>query len=292
MTDTAEPTPNESNDASKKRKSASTDDQLPDEPKACSSASTDDSNSSKKAKVVVVENPKDEALESNGKSSTSTATTASTTASTASPKKNNDEKKKKKTKDNFKPLDLAEIKIAISKLPSKLPSIPEAGLDPSNKDQVRTWAMSTQAVIEEFTLLLICISAATYKWGSDRTGAADQNLSLLSSELGNAQEQISASVTQRLTNVLAPVVELCTKETIVKKVKDEETGEEYEKRINTFSREENDPAFIHLCHVILCRNAVMLKHLVLTNFQKVIKCIQDYLDATTKDGNHNRSAFY
>ena len=153
--------------------------------------------------------------------------------------------------------------------------------------------MAMQATIEEFNLLLTCISAATYKWGSDRTGAADQNLSLLSNELGNAQEQISSGVTPRLTNVLAPVVDLVTKETIVKKVTDESTGEVYERRINTFSREKNDPSFIHLCHVILSRNAVMLRHVVLTNFYKVEKCISDYLNATKKDsGNHNRSAFY
>ncbi len=89
------------------------------------------------------------------------------------------------------------------------------------------------------------------------------------------------------------MVDLVTKETIVKKVKDETTGEVYERRINEFSREKNDPDFIHLCHVILCRNAVMLRHVVLTNFHKVEKCIGDYLNATKKDsGNHNRSAFY
>ena len=196
------------------------------------------------------------------------------------------------TSTSFKPLDLNQIRISISKLSDRIPSVPETGIDPDDKEQVRSWALSMQAIIEEFNLLLTCISAATYKWGSDRTGAADQNLSLLSNELGNAQEQISSSVTSRLTNVLAPVVELVTKETIVKKVKDEATGEEYESRVNTFSREENDPNFIHLCHVILCRNAVMLRHVVLTNFHKVGKCIQDYLKATKKDGNHGRSAFY
>lgn len=196
------------------------------------------------------------------------------------------------TSTSFKPYNLHQIEIAISKLSDRIPSVPETGIDPDDKEQVRSWALSMQAIIEEFNLLLTCISAATYKWGSDRTGAADQNLSLLSNELGNAQEQISSSVTSRLTNVLAPVVELVTKETIVKKVKAEATGEEYESRVNTFSREENDPNFIHLCHVILCRNAVMLRHVVLTNFHKVEQCIKDYLKATKKDGNHGSSAFY
>ena len=195
--------------------------------------------------------------------------------------------------DSFKPFDLAQIQMKIKNLSKCVPEVPDEGLDPNSKDIVKEWTMSMQAVIEQFNLLLTCIAAATYKWGSDRTGAADQNLSLLSSELGNSQEQISSSVSQRLTNVLAPVVEIVTKETIVKKVKDEKTGEEYEKRTNEFSREQNDPEFIHLCHVVLCRNAAMLRHVVLTNFHKVGKCIEDYLKATKKDGNQSRSAgFY
>lgn len=193
---------------------------------------------------------------------------------------------------SFKPYDLNQIKTSIQNLSSKIPPVPETGIDPDDNEEVRKWALSMQAIIEEFNLLITCISAATYKWGTDRTGAADQNLSLLSNELGNAQEQISQSVSQRLTNVLAPVVELVTKETIVKKVTDEKTGEVYERRIHEFSREDNDPNFIHLCNLILCRNAFMLRHVVLTNFHKVVQCIQDYLNATKKDGNQGRSAFY
>jgi hypothetical protein len=214
-------------------------------------------------------------------------------SSTNNGKKNNNNNNNDDDSSEFKPFDLNQILASITKLTERVPTVPEKGIDPHNKKEVRKWTMTMQATIEEFNLLLTCISAATYKWGSDRTGAADQNLSLLSNELGNAQEQISSGVTPRLTNVLAPVVELVTKETIVKKEKDEKTGEVYERRINTFSREENDPDFIQLCHVILCRNAVMLRHVVLTNFHKVQKCIKDYLKATKKDGNHGRSAgFY
>mmetsp|Transcript_32943 Transcript_32943/g.38342 ORF Transcript_32943/g.38342 Transcript_32943/m.38342 type:complete len:257 (-) Transcript_32943:213-983(-) len=203
-----------------------------------------------------------------------------------------DETSSLKFPESFEPYNLTKIKSSLIKLSHRIPDVPPEGIDPCDKEKVLTWATSMQASIEEFNLLLTCVSAATYKWGTDRTGAADQNLSLLSNELGNAQEQINASVTPRLTNVLAPVVELVTSETSIKKLKDEKTGEEYEKRINSFSREENDPGFIHLCHVILCRNAVMLRHVVLTNLFKVQKCIEDYLKATKKDGSGNRSGFY
>jgi hypothetical protein len=248
--------------------------------------------------------------------STSAASISASTTATTTPKKKKKLNKKSSTsstdnKNNstsssssnaepnntvlpsFKPYTLSQIQSSITKLSAKIPIVPEEGLDPNNKTQVREWTMKMQAIVEEFNLLLTCISAATYKWGTDRTGAADQNLSLLSNELGNAQEQISLSVTPRLTNVLAPVVELITKETMIEKIKDDTTGEVTgERRIHTFAREENDPKFIHLCHIIVCRNATMLRHVVLTNFFKVGKCIQDYLNATQKDGNHNRSAFY
>lgn len=143
-----------------------------------------------------------------------------------------------------------------------------------------------QTIIEEFNLLLCCVSSATYKWGTDRSGAADQNLALLSNELGNAQDQISTSVSPRLSNVLAPVVDLVTKESITTK---DENG--VERKVNYFGQEENDPMFIQLCTDILCRNAVMLRHVLLTNFHKVRKCIDDYLKATKKDGEGQRASF-
>mmetsp|Transcript_23674 Transcript_23674/g.27926 ORF Transcript_23674/g.27926 Transcript_23674/m.27926 type:complete len:263 (+) Transcript_23674:47-835(+) len=188
---------------------------------------------------------------------------------------------------SFKPLTLVQIRKSIIELSNKVPKIPPGGISPDDKAQVKDWATQMQAVVEEFNLLLCCVAAATYKWGTDRTGAADQNLTLLSSELGNAQDQISSSVTPRLTNVLAPVVDLVTSEIVIKK--NEETGEET--RTSHFSREEVDPNFLRLCAGILCRNAKMLRIVVLTNFQKIGKCIDDYVKATTNDGQNGRNAF-
>mmetsp|Transcript_6140 Transcript_6140/g.9287 ORF Transcript_6140/g.9287 Transcript_6140/m.9287 type:complete len:265 (+) Transcript_6140:3385-4179(+) len=259
--------------SNKKRKSTCDDSEPKEE---TTSTVANNATSTKKKKKSMKSNGSSTSVESSSNSSSSATTAATTNDATT-----------------FKPFDLSQIQASVAKLMSRIPTVPETGIDPHNETEVRAWSMSMQAVIEEFNLLLTCISAATYKWGSDRTGAGDQNLSLLSNELGNAQEQISSGVTPRLTNVLAPVVDLVTKETIVRKEKDEKTGEVYERRINHFSREKNDPDFIHLCHIILCRNAVMMRHVVLTNFHKVEKCINDYLKATKKDnGNHNRSAFY
>lgn len=186
---------------------------------------------------------------------------------------------------SFKPLTLAQIRKSIIELSTRVPDIPPDGISPDDKAQVKAWATQMQAVVEEFNLLLCCVAAATYKWGTDRSGAADQNLTLLSSELGNAQDQISSSVTPRLTNVLAPVVDLVTSKIVIKK--NEETGEET--RSSIFSREEVDPNFLRLCAGILCRNAKMLRIVVLTNFQKIGKCIDDYVKATNNDGQNGRN---
>jgi hypothetical protein len=188
----------------------------------------------------------------------------------------------------FKPMSLSEIRDQISLLNSKVPNIPPNGLDPHDSEAVKMWATQMQTVIEEFNLLLCCISTATYKWGTDRSGAADQNLGLLNSELTNAQDQIGSSISQKLTNVLAPVVELVSYKTIV--TNNAETGEKT--KLNFFKTQDNDPDFMILCNKVLCRNATMLRIVLMTNFHKVEKCISDYIKATKKDGEHSRGFAY
>jgi hypothetical protein len=156
------------------------------------------------------------------------------------------------------------------------------------------------AIIEEFNLLLSCVPAATYKWGTDRSGAADQNLVLLSNELNHSQDQISTSISPKLSNVLAPSVDLVTKETVTtRKCGKEHDGDEKdegveweERKVHFFAQEVSDPAFVQLCLEILCRNAVMLRHVLLTNFHKVGRCIDDYVKATRKDGDGQRNLHY
>jgi len=182
---------------------------------------------------------------------------------------------------DYHPLTLADIRNRIIDLCPLVPTIPEGGLS-EDGTAVYDWASKTQTVIEEFNLLLCCVSPATYKWASDRSGAADQNLSVLSGELGNAQEQISTCLSQRISNVLAPVVDLVAKSTIVHE--DPETG--IKTKTNTFAREVVDPSFLKLNCTILSRNAKMLRQVILANFHKAATCIKDYLDAAQKD-NHN-----
>eukprot|EP00566_Odontella_aurita_P018818 CAMPEP_0113531482 /NCGR_PEP_ID=MMETSP0015_2-20120614/3520_1 /TAXON_ID=2838 /ORGANISM="Odontella" /LENGTH=310 /DNA_ID=CAMNT_0000430321 /DNA_START=19 /DNA_END=952 /DNA_ORIENTATION=+ /assembly_acc=CAM_ASM_000160 len=269
------------------------------------------------------------------KATTSTNGSSSASAAAAGAKKNNGKGKNKASNDGYEPLTLPQIRVKIAALGTKVPSVPPSGLDHTDSPLVRKWAQSLQSVIEEFNLLLCCVSSATYKWGSDRSGAADQNLGVLSSELGNAQDQISSSVTPRLTNVLAPVVDLVIAKTVTTKKMDpaggtshtpspngstsekadeqtdptadsvvtatntaattpsqaQSTEIEVETKVNHFVREQVDPAFLLLCNEILCRNASMLRQVVLANFHKIDRVIGDYEKATKKDAQHDGRGF-
>lgn len=186
--------------------------------------------------------------------------------------------------DGYESMSLNEIQRRIGELCHRVPK--DEGLDPTDFKTVKAWASELQAIIEEFNLLVCCISAATYRWGSDRSGAADQNLGVLSAELGNSQEQIQSVVSPRLTNVLAPVVDLVVDKTITTK---QEDGSEVKE--NVYIRKQVDPSFLELCAKILCRNATLLRQVCLANFHKIHTCIGDFLKAQVKDNQHDSRGF-
>lgn len=192
---------------------------------------------------------------------------------------------------DYEALTLPVIQSRIKALCHTIPRVPAEGLDPKDNAAIKTWAAKMQTAIEAFNLHICTVSAATYKWGSDQSGAADQNLALLSSEIANAQDQITSSVNPRLTNVLAPVVDLVIAKSITTTEIDERSGKEQKVKANVFTREQVDPDFLQLCDEILARNAVMLRTVVLANFLKVEKCIGDYVKACEKDRSHDARGF-
>lgn len=231
-------------------------------------------------------------------------------------------KKKEKSKgdeDSFKPLTLQDIHDRLKDLAKQIPEIPEEGFyvegacpnatssvigeppDNLKKALIKSWASRLQVILEELGLLLCCVSTATYRWGTDRSGAADQNLSLLNDELNSTQDQIASRVTPRLRNVLTPVVDLVVEKTITTKSnRPKENGaaaenneeETVEVKQNVFTRHLEDPDFVHLCYEILARNATMMRLVVVTNFQKMQRCIKDYLTAQNNDSQHHRDFAY
>jgi hypothetical protein len=190
---------------------------------------------------------------------------------------------------NYHPLTLVDIRNRIIDLYPRVPTIPEEGLS-EDGTAVFDWASKTQIVIEEFNLLLSCVSPVTYKWASDRSGAADQNLCVLSGELSNIQEQISTCLSQRLSNVLEPVVSLVIKSTTIHV--DQESG--VKTRTNEFAREVVDPVYLKMNCNFVRRNAIMLRQVILANFHKAAACIKDYMDASQNDNqiDHQRSFAY
>lgn len=212
---------------------------------------------------------------------------------------------------NYTPLSLQDIYDRIAELCQKLPMVPEDGFvlqdstkpvsngtaEPpivtslavpasSNSTQydhvaIKVWATSVQCVLEEFALLSACISPATYVWGTDRSGAADQNLTLLSNELMRTQEQISARVTPRLNDVLAPVVTLITTKTVTTKQDASEIKQSY--YATTFE----DPDYVNWCFSMLARNAILMRQVVLANFDKLLEALRDFTVAQHSDSQHD-----
>jgi hypothetical protein len=92
-------------------------------------------------------------------------------------------------------------------------------------------------------------------------------------------------VTPRLSDVLAPVVSLVTDKTVTTKEGDKETKQ------NFFRPALEDPDYVDLCHTILARNAPLLRQVALANFDKLMRCVKDYLSAQHKDSQHDARGF-
>jgi hypothetical protein len=193
------------------------------------------------------------------------------------------------TTTTYSPLTLAEIRSRIVALMDRVPPVDDGDGDGAlAREKCHEWAAQLQAVIEEFNLLLSLVSAATYKWGTDRSGAADQSLGLLSGELATSQDQISSTVTPRLTNILAPVVDLVVDRT---EITTDSNNDKKKVKQNYFTQKQVDPEFLNLCRTILGRNAKLIRQVCLANFNKVAQCIGDFLQAQEKDSQHDSRGF-
>ena len=239
----------------------------------------------------------------------------------------------------FEPITLPQIQLRLKKLLDKIPK-DKPGI-PSNYDAsaaadsqaavyapIKSFASTVQIAIEEYNLLLSLVSSATYRWGVDRSGASQQNLSVMSAELQTCQEVISNVVSARLSNVLCPAVDVLIGEVEIVRAEggDDNGGGEAdgkaaapkpakkrklnedrlsdlivdfptrptkatnnERRINHYTRPLVDPSYVHLCHCILARNAPLILHSVATSIHTAQRVIGDYLNAMKKDTSHDDS---
>ena len=227
----------------------------------------------------------------------------------------------------FRPCTLPELQSRLrslrNELPEEVPAIPAHDDDTDSHAPIKQFASQLQVVIEQFNLLLSLVSSATYKWGVDRSGASQQNLGVMVSELQQCQEMISSGVSGRLSNVLCPAVDVLVGEVEIQREgagsigdnNDDAMSEEpskkrklnnndnnnssaapsiqqhnlpiRERRINHYIRAQVDPSYVHLSHVILARNAEMIRHTVATSIFTAEKVISDYLKAMKKDVGHS-----
>ena len=137
---------------------------------------------------------------------------------------------------------------------------------------------------------------------------------------------ISSTVSPRLSNVLCPAVDVLVGEVEILREGDTEINDDTshgdysgkkrkhsnattdnhttninttnisaspratkERRINHYIRAQVDPSYVHLSHVILARNASMIRHTVATSIYTAQKVIKDYMKAMKKDGGEHNS---
>jgi hypothetical protein len=232
---------------------------------------------------------------------------ASTNAAKPAAKKQDPDRAALHKEIGYEPLTLQDIRDRLIQLCRHVPPVPAEGFEsdekppavdtstlpvattpcPYDKAALREWATKMQTVLEEFQLLIAVVSAATYRWGTDRSGAADQNLNVLSDELMRAQEQILGRVSPRLSDVLAPVVSLITDKTVTIKTADNMK----EIKQNYYITTQEDPDYVNLCYTVLARNAVGMRQVVLANFDKLLQAVSDYLEAQHKDSQHDSRGF-
>jgi hypothetical protein len=238
--------------------------------------------------------------------------------------------------EGFEPMGLPQIHFRLGdlldKLPNDLPSSPPLATNhysdidivvarPTNgvvhndpRASVLSFASALQVVVEEYNLLLSLVSSAVYRWGVDRSGASQQNLSVMNSELQQCQDVIASVVSSRLSNVLCPAKDIMVGEIeIVRNDSGGENGHELdgevvesgkkrklscnsdrqfgygsgERRINHYIRPLVDPTYVQLCDTILVRNAGMIRHAVATSIHTAKRVIGDYLNAMKKDTSHD-----
>jgi hypothetical protein len=155
-----------------------------------------------------------------------------------------------------------------------------------DKTALKQWAIEMQHCIEQVGYVLPNVPVATYQWGTHRSGAADQNVQLLCSELARSQDQIQQKVSPRLNDVVCPVVTILTNKTITTKHENTETKQNY--FIHTYE----DADYVELCYISLGRNAKHLRHLLIANVDKMLSALHDYVSADSKDKDSVRDFVY
>lgn len=189
----------------------------------------------------------------------------------------------------FKQYTLQDICNKIKNLSKQVPrSYRAESINPNSVTQVKEWGESIEYLTDEYYLLYHCVLSATYKWGTQRSGAADQNLEILNNGLETANRMINNAVKRDMTqDTLAP-----RKYKYLSKIvetKDKKRGG----RTRTYIYG-NDIEEEHIQRYIakgLSRHAPLQRQVLLSAFDLSCRCINDYLEASKNDEQVHISGF-
>ena len=204
--------------------------------------------------------------------------------------KNKDENKGETEQEVFKQYTLEDICNKIKDLSQRVPRASRAELiDPNSPTQVREWGESIEFLTDEYHLLYHCVLSATYKWGTQRSGAAEQNLDILIQGLETANRMINDAVKRDMTqDTMAPRKHKFLSNIV--ETEDKATG-----KITRTYIYGNDIEDEHIQRYIakgLSRNAPLQRHVLLSAFDLTCRCMNDYIEASKKDNQTDISFAY
>ena len=142
-----------------------------------------------------------------------------------------------------------------------------------NKEELFQWADDLHRVLEEFALLTCCIGPAVFTWVPSMTAVERENYDFLASEFLTSQGNMAAQIKPLLLNILTPTTSL-VQDKVIQSV-DEQGQSIHQTCYRTLV---NDRAFVEFCYDLLGRNAIMVRQLLLANFDRILRAIRRYLD--------------
>lgn len=145
---------------------------------------------------------------------------------------------------------------------------------PYEKEDLIQWALSMRLYLEEFRLLSACIGPATYIWPLGVSESHGYNLSLLAHELIVSQSQLSAQVEPSLDAVLS------LGSIHHARCSSESSGSEARKQGDVSSEgaqaSNSDTVGEHLPFLVLAKTAAMIRQIVLSNMDRLMRALRDY----------------
>jgi len=178
---------------------------------------------------------------------------------------------------NFTPYTIKELHKQVDEWANReLPALPEN--DAATKD----FCNELRKHVETFQFLTVAILTTSYTWPSKRSGAAEQQLGHLQSEIGNIQDTFNSLISARISNILVPVSEL-----VVDEIHKEGETKKYKYRSVVA-----DPEYHLLSMDGVQRNAKWMLYTLQSQWNKLSTVLTDFQTAMLEDSSHQNQYSY